>query len=277
MLRHEAGSGKPQLVVIDWGMVRRLTPTFRRAYCVLWQSFLEQDAALGEKAVLALGLQGEAYEALSLMLTHRSASGSTALGGQMPEEERARMKTKYKAVTAGDINAFLQSLPRDFLFVSRNTGIVRSLNLSLGGTSRERFRASGRSALRGLALTRALGERDLLPPPAHLRGSQTQFVTDAAAEDEADSVDLLETLKKALFSSPPRKPATYLTMLLHPSVHGTSTESETKEGRQPLFPWFTAGWEGYFLELRFWLADLALGLVVAHVDAGAESPRKNTG
>ena len=52
----------------------------------------------------------------------------------------------------GDVNKFMESLPRDFLFVLRSTNIVRSLNKDLGGTSRDRFLAMAKSAIKGVEL-----------------------------------------------------------------------------------------------------------------------------
>ena len=49
-------------------------------------------------------------------------------------------------------NKFMESLPRDFLFVLRSTNIVRSLNKDLGGTSRDRFLAMAKSAIKGVEL-----------------------------------------------------------------------------------------------------------------------------
>ena len=54
--------------------------------------------------------------------------------------------------TAADVNKFMENLPRDMLFVLRTLNIVRSLNKSLGGSSRERFDAMSESMLKGLAL-----------------------------------------------------------------------------------------------------------------------------
>ena len=52
----------------------------------------------------------------------------------------------------GDINKFMESLPRDFLFVLRSTNIVRSLNKDLGGSSRDRFIAMAQSAIKGVEI-----------------------------------------------------------------------------------------------------------------------------
>lgn len=43
----------------------------------------------------------------------------------------------------------MEYLPRDMLFVFRVSNLVRSLNLELGGTSRDRFWIMGRNAIQG--------------------------------------------------------------------------------------------------------------------------------
>ena len=53
--------------------------------------------------------------------------------------------------TVSNNAAFLERLPRDLLFVMRAWALVRSLNRSLGGTSRQRFLIIGDAAARGTA------------------------------------------------------------------------------------------------------------------------------
>ena len=141
-----------ELVLLDHGMYRRLEQPFRRAHCMLWKSLLTRDADLGSRTMSALGLDEIGYETLSIALTFRTPRGNASVGGRMSDAERQDLKDKYKGVTAGDINRFMQSLPRDMLFVLRTNDIVRSLNKSLGGTSRSRFITMGEWAVRGLAV-----------------------------------------------------------------------------------------------------------------------------
>jgi aarF domain-containing kinase len=143
---HLNEKGNWQLVVLDHGMYRRLTPHFRAAYCRLWKALVTQDMKLGKSATLEMGLDEAAFDALSLMLTYRSANSKTSLGNKMSKDDIDRLKKDYKEVNAGDINKFMQRLPRDLLFVFRNIGMVRALNLDLGGSSRERFRVMGTCA-----------------------------------------------------------------------------------------------------------------------------------
>lgn len=141
-----------ELVILDHGMYRRLDQSFRRAHCLLWKSLLTQDSKLGSKTMTALGLNDIGYETLSLILTFRTPTGDARVGGRMSDSERKRIREKYRYVTAGDVNRFMQSLPRDMLFVLRTNDIVRSLNKSLGGTSRSRFITMGEWAVRGLSI-----------------------------------------------------------------------------------------------------------------------------
>mmetsp|Transcript_18169 Transcript_18169/g.35692 ORF Transcript_18169/g.35692 Transcript_18169/m.35692 type:complete len:624 (+) Transcript_18169:219-2090(+) len=144
-------NGAPyQVVVLDHGMYRRLDPEFRKNYCMLWKALLLRDMNLGRTAAERLGVAKESFDVLSLIFTYRSLDSTSRTGEKISKEERGRLREKYKDVNAGDINKFLESLPRDLLFVMRSTNIVRSINLGLGGTSRLRFRIMGESAVRGL-------------------------------------------------------------------------------------------------------------------------------
>lgn len=48
------------------------------------------------------------------------------------------------------LNAFIRSLPKDMLFVLRSASLVRSVSMSLGGTSLQRFRINAACAMKGV-------------------------------------------------------------------------------------------------------------------------------
>lgn len=51
------------------------------------------------------------------------------VGQRITEEERQALVAKYKVILSHDsLNAFLERLPRDMLFVMRTSDLVRSLN-----------------------------------------------------------------------------------------------------------------------------------------------------
>jgi hypothetical protein len=123
-----------EVVVLDWGMVRRLDENFRfgrcrsaavclcrletedtvdvslcchepphpplspcrRSYCSLWRAFLTRDEELGREATKALGLKPEYFEILSLISVNRTPGSTARLGSMMPEAERKALREKYK-------------------------------------------------------------------------------------------------------------------------------------------------------------------------------------
>ena len=48
--------GTPQLVILDHGMYRKLDPSFRVAYCRLWQALILQDKELLQSSANDLGV-----------------------------------------------------------------------------------------------------------------------------------------------------------------------------------------------------------------------------
>ncbi|CAE7344882.1 abkD [Symbiodinium sp. KB8] len=134
-----------QLVVLDHGMYRRLSPSFRQAYCALWEALMLRDEELGRRAAIQMGLEGQAYDALSLMLTYRT--------GTRGSKEKLQQTMKNLANSPKEKQQeMIREMPRDFFFVSRNLSLVRGLNLSLGGTTASRISISGDAAVRGMAL-----------------------------------------------------------------------------------------------------------------------------
>jgi aarF domain-containing kinase len=185
-----AGGGDFQLVILDHGMYRRLSPRFRVAYCRLWQALLTRDDALGLSACSELGVSAKAYDVLSLMLLQRSASSGAGLGARLTKTEVEELKSKYKDTKAADINRFMQRLPRDLLFVSRNTNMVRGLNLALGGTARERFRITGACAIKGLVLTDASEDDEALAAAGSANAAAVAVVSSSLVSDAAGIASL---------------------------------------------------------------------------------------
>lgn len=144
-----------QLVVLDHGMYRRLSPSFRQAYCALWEALMLRDEELGHRAAIQMGLEGQAYDALSLMLTYRTGTRGSK------EKLQATMKNLANSPKEKQ-QEMIREMPRDFFFVSRNLSLVRGLNLSLGGTTASRISISGDAAVRGMALNENVwGVREL--------------------------------------------------------------------------------------------------------------------
>lgn len=150
-----SGTPMTQLVVIDHGMYRRLTQQFRTSFCKLWKAMVLGENDLLVEAARELNV-GEYAQFLPVIFTMRTIDSKARLGKFMNDEEVKKLYTMAKGITMEDVNRFLQSMPRDILFVVRSMNLVRSLNLSLGGTSRDRFRVLGECAIRGLELNEAM-------------------------------------------------------------------------------------------------------------------------
>ena len=154
---------RAQLVVLDHGMYRELTESFRASYSRLWVSLLTADHERGRAEAVALGVPEEDYDALSLVLTFRPARSTAAIGARLSAEDRQTLRTRYGKVGAADVNAFLERLPRDMLFVMRTWSLVRSLNRELGGTTRERLLIISEHAAAGALRADDLKEADQEP------------------------------------------------------------------------------------------------------------------
>lgn len=128
-----------QLVLLDHGMYRELSESFRIRYCELWTALLTSDHAAGRTAAEALGVPPSDYDALALVLTFRPVQSSLPLGQALSAAQRRALREQFAETTAADVNSFLERLPRDMLFVFRTWSLVRSLNRALGGTTRQRL------------------------------------------------------------------------------------------------------------------------------------------
>ncbi|CAM9128022.1 unnamed protein product [Ascophyllum nodosum] len=121
-----------QVALLDHGMYRRLDSGFRLTYSALWKALISKDDVLGKQCTAELGVDPEMYDALSLILTWRPATSTARVGQRITEEERLALKAKYKAIlTPDNLNAFLERLPRDMLFVMRTSDLERALILIL--------------------------------------------------------------------------------------------------------------------------------------------------
>jgi hypothetical protein len=191
---HADGTPNPhgdwQLVLLDHGMYRRTTSAFRHAFAQLYRGLLVGDEAASIDAVKRLGMKASNYEAMSLILVYRPPSRrSAALGGQLSRAEVERLKEAGKKIDAMEVNRFMQRLPRDMLFVLRSMNMVRSINLTLGGTSKERFIALGEAAVQGLALVRP--PAPAAPGTVHIAQRSAVPTRDAQGADDSDEGSVL--------------------------------------------------------------------------------------
>jgi predicted unusual protein kinase regulating ubiquinone biosynthesis (AarF/ABC1/UbiB family) len=87
-------------------------------------------------------------EAFSDQISHSQGAAS---GGE-------KLKLGGTRTTLAEASAFLEALPEDFLFVLKTQNYIRVLNHDLGGTSRDRFLAWSKAAVRGAAVRSPVAE-----------------------------------------------------------------------------------------------------------------------
>lgn len=69
--QHPTRPGKPQLVLLDHGLYRDLTESFRRSYCRLWGALVSSNVPDIAKYCEELNV-GQAYPLMASMLTMKS-------------------------------------------------------------------------------------------------------------------------------------------------------------------------------------------------------------
>ncbi|XP_010937009.1 uncharacterized protein [Elaeis guineensis] len=137
------------LVLLDHGIYIELDERFRLDYCQLWKALILLDSQkiqhLGER----FGV-GKYSKYFPVIFTGRTIDSKSALGTQMSNEEKKRLKQELRSLRMEDISSFLESLPDDFLTILRTDGLLRSISSKLGAPRRVRLLAYARYAVYGL-------------------------------------------------------------------------------------------------------------------------------
>lgn len=130
-------AGKPELILLDHGFYRFLSPKFQSIFCDMWLSLITFDYTNVKRIAYDLGLR-EYYRYLPLILTHRTMHSQNPLGALMTKEEKRDLHRKME-ITFEKISRLLQLLPPDLMFVIRTSNLVTLHNMALGGTPRRRL------------------------------------------------------------------------------------------------------------------------------------------
>lgn len=136
---HPLQRNKPQLVLLDHGLYRELSPELRINYAKLWKSILQGNERGIAKYANRLGA-GNAYQLFAAMLTTRSWDKILAVGDTADLDTlRAPASEEDKEVTAGyvreyadGIQGILRTIPRDLLLVLKTNDCLRAVDNALG-------------------------------------------------------------------------------------------------------------------------------------------------
>jgi aarF domain-containing kinase len=144
------GVKRPQLVLLDHGLYRDLTPEFRDNYARLWRALVVRDSEQIEKYAKALGA-GDYYKIFAFILTFRPMSNrNVGLGKKLTADDWEQVKREWEEIDP-NISKLLEQLDRQLLMVLRSANILRGINVELG-SSVNRFLINARSAVKGIHL-----------------------------------------------------------------------------------------------------------------------------
>ncbi|KXZ42167.1 hypothetical protein GPECTOR_192g313 [Gonium pectorale] len=152
-------TGDPQLVLLDHGLYKSITDSFRLEYAGLWRALIFADEA-GIKRHSAAMNAGEAYDIFASMLTQRSWDQILSARSDHLTVERSpqtrQVAQAYMAAYGREISGLLQRMPRPLLLLLKTNDCLRSVDFALGEpvntfviTARECSAALARERLRG--------------------------------------------------------------------------------------------------------------------------------
>ncbi|MQM17904.1 hypothetical protein Taro_050885 [Colocasia esculenta] len=138
------------LVILDHGIYRELDESFRLDYCQLWKALILLDVDKIKKISERFGM-GKYARYFPVIFTGRTMESKSALGKQMSDEEKRKLKQDLRALNMSEISSFMESMPSDFLTILRTDGLLRSIMGKLAASGRVRLLTYAKYALYGLA------------------------------------------------------------------------------------------------------------------------------
>jgi len=133
---------KPQLVLLDHGLYRELSPQFRLDYAHLWHGLVTGDAAEIRDSAKALGADDSTYQLFAAMLTLRTWDRIVGSEVDQPsaidrldrrhEKDDSDELRGYVEQYFKEISGLLANMPRSLLLVLKTNDNLRSVDRALG-------------------------------------------------------------------------------------------------------------------------------------------------
>lgn len=156
-----AGSASPrnfEIILLDHGLYRELTPEFRLDYAHLWTAIISSDEKEIKYRALKLG-GTDAYQLFSCILTGRD--WSVVQDNQLTKKARTKDEMVKIADGAGnriaEIADILAKVPRDLLLLFKTNDLLRALDEDLGADDGAQMRTF---AVMGQYCAQAIYEAD---------------------------------------------------------------------------------------------------------------------
>lgn len=134
------GRPRPQLVLLDHGLYRRVPASLRLTYGRLWSAIIFGDEVGIKAHSAAMGIDdGELHKLWASMLTtlpwdrlmDAASTGSDKSRATLTPEQREETKAHARAY-AGAITRILQLIPRELLLILKTNDCLRSIDTELG-------------------------------------------------------------------------------------------------------------------------------------------------
>ncbi|KAF9131168.1 hypothetical protein BGW39_002138 [Mortierella sp. 14UC] len=138
-----AGSSSPrnfEIILLDHGLYRELTPEFRLDYAHLWTAIIASDEQEIKYRALKLG-GTDAYQLFSSILTGRD--WSVVQNAELSKKARGKGELVNLADGPGsiaDIAGILAKVPRDLLLLFKTNDLLRALDEDLGADDGSQMR-----------------------------------------------------------------------------------------------------------------------------------------
>ncbi len=138
---HPRKKGKPQIVLVDHGLYKRLDPDFQESYARLWTGIVMADISAIKRACENLGVD-KMYPLLAAMLTsrpfdeviERSRTGSLDASPASGGGDKAVIKL-YAQRYLKEIIDMLDIVPRQMLLIFKMNDCLRHVDYALGSPS----------------------------------------------------------------------------------------------------------------------------------------------
>ncbi|KAK1746598.1 ABC1 kinase family protein [Skeletonema marinoi] len=138
---HPKKKGKPQIVLVDHGLYKRLDPEFQESYARLWTGIVMADISAIKGACESLGVD-KMYPLLAAMLTsrpfdeviERSQTGSLDASPASGGGDKAVIKL-YAQRYLKEIIDMLDIVPRQMLLIFKMNDCLRHVDYALGSPS----------------------------------------------------------------------------------------------------------------------------------------------
>ncbi|CAH9087991.1 unnamed protein product [Cuscuta epithymum] len=139
------------LVLLDFGICKKLDEAFRMNFCQLWEALIFKDSNKIHQLGDYFGV-GRYSRYFPVIFTGRTIESKSPLSRGMSDEEKKNLNKELKSLRIEDISSFMESLPNEFLTVLRTDGLLRSLMNKLGASQQMRLLAYAKFALQGISL-----------------------------------------------------------------------------------------------------------------------------